>query len=519
MSDEKKFEWPELPYHRAILKNKDTDAEGRIIAAQQIHAGIMHGVGGDSRDARAPKQLAHELTRELCVTLGENTPEILAREIVWQVAHIFHEGTDARFYPPEEDEKELATVVMEQLQHEHIRSLVRHWVLQTLEMGTKKEFASSLSHARSMSEAVGIELAPAQEEEIRAAEIRYWEDRRTRYIDENEQNMFDEQLREHGQVPVSYLIDRIHEHDLTCIDNSSKGTVLGGLSFLAGMAEPLAASGLERIAVPIPHNMQERLSDAIRCNDMLMLKKMLIEGDYATHMLHEYGESPSFDSYVESQMEALQSISEHLQIVCVGADLGLEQDGGSSLDQQVAHLSPLLKRGKLLYSACVPFVSTAFPKSRQHLTGTHSSWPCSTQISLPIMAARAFRGSDAHAPFCIQLAESWQFDESFSLGIDEEGLAEIFAEFTGQSDPGEKFRNFTPRVRKPPYRIRRSVGVDVEKTLLAQKNLLHHQENFGEAYDGVVILVDNEREDDRDQKHIHADMPGEGQRKEEFAAI
>jgi len=135
------------------------------------------------------------------------------------------------------------------------------------------------------------------------------------------------------------------------------------------------------------------------------------------------------------------------------------------------------------------------------------------------MAARAFRGSDAHAPFCIQLAESWQFDESFSLGIDEEGLAEIFAEFTGQSDPGEKFRNFTPRVRKPPYRIRRSVGVDVEKTLLAQKNLLHHQENFGEAYDGVVILVDNEREDDRDQKHIHADMPGEGQRKEEFAAI
>ena len=66
MSDEKKFEWPELPYHRAILKSTDTDAEGRIIASQQIHAGIMHGVGGDSRHARAPNHLAHELTRELC---------------------------------------------------------------------------------------------------------------------------------------------------------------------------------------------------------------------------------------------------------------------------------------------------------------------------------------------------------------------------------------------------------------------------------------------------------------------
>lgn len=519
MSDEKKFEWPELPYHRAILKNADTDAEGRIMASQQIHAGIMHGVGGDSSNDRAPHHLAHELTRELCTVLGDNAPELLVREIVWQVAHIFHEGTDARFYPPEEHEKELAKVIEEQLQHEHIRGLVRHWVLQTLEMGTKKEFASSLSHARTMSGIVGIELTSERKEEIKAAEIRYWEDRRTRYVEESEQTVFDEQLREHGQVPVSYLIERIHENDLTCIDNSSKGTVLNGLPFLAGIAEPLAASGLRRVAVPIPHTMQDRLLDAIQRNDAKTIKELLVEGEYATHMLREYHHDPaSFDSFVDSQLEALQAIAEHLHIACVGADLRLEQDGGNSLDQQIEHIVPLLKQGRLLYFACVPFASTAFSKSRRHLTGTHASWPCSTKISLPIMAARAYQGNEARAPFCIQLVDAWQFDESFSSAVGDMAEA-VFEHFLERKDAGEKFRNFTPRVRKQPYRIKRSVGVDVDKTLLANKSLTHHQENFSEAYNGVIILVEGEREDDRDEKHIHADLSGEGQRKEEFAAV
>ena len=145
MSDEKKFDWPELPYHRATLKSVDADAESRVLAAQQIHTGIVHGVGGDCSNARSPKPLAHELVRELCDVLEGEIPDLLSREVVWQIAHIFHEGTDARFSPPKEEERELAETLEKHLQHDNIRNQVRRWIMETLQMVNKREFASSLS--------------------------------------------------------------------------------------------------------------------------------------------------------------------------------------------------------------------------------------------------------------------------------------------------------------------------------------------------------------------------------------
>ncbi len=515
MPEQQKFSWPELPYHRSVLQSEDSDAEYRVLAAQQIHAGVMHGVGGNSRNAKAPRQLAQDLTRELCTILGRDTPDLLAREIVWQVAHIFHEGTDARYVKPDKRDQLLSAAVEKELQQDAIRSRVRHWVQQTLQEGTKKEFGSSLTHARTISGTADIELTTERQEEIRAAELLYWEDRNMHHVGKSEQSLFDEQLREHGEVPVSYLADRIGDHDLVCIDNSSKGTVLEGVSFLASAAEPLAAGGLKRVAVPIPFTMQDRLSDAIRKNDVDELKALLIEGDYALHMLHERQGTAALHSYSESLLEALQEVSEHLQIVCTGCDLRLEQDGGNALDQQVNRLVPMLQRGEsVLYFACVPFASTSFSKSRSHLTRTHASWPCSTELSLPFVVARACGEQRKLAPFCIQLTEAWHFDESFSAEIGE-AVELAFEDFSEESDAGSKFRNFTPRVRKPPYRIRRSVGIDVGKTLLKKKKLLHHQETFDDAYNGLIILTYNEGDDDGEREHTQADIPGDDLEKSE----
>jgi len=509
MSEQEKFTWPELPYHRFVLQSNNADAEDRILAAQQIHAGVMHGVGGSSLNAMAPIDLALELIHELCVILGRNTPDLLAREIVWKIAHIFHKGTDTRYMKPDTRWGLLRTTVERALQEETIRSCVRHWVQLTLQEGTKKEFASSLSHARTISGIAGDELSPKRREEIKAAEIRYWEHGRMRHVEKEEQSLFDEQLREHGKVPVSYLADCIGENDFVCIDNSGKGTVLEGLNFLANVAGPLAATGLKRVAVPIPFTMQDRLADAIKRNDASALKTLLIEGGYALHMLHEQQDTAALNAYSEKHLEALQAVHEHLQIVCTGCDLRLAQDGGNALDQQITRLVPLLQRGEpILYFSCVPFVSTSFTKSRSHLTSIHASWPCSTELSLPFMVARACGEQRKLKTFCIQLAEAWHFDESFDVA---KALALAFEEFGEKNDAESKLRDFTPRIHTPPYRIRRSVGIDVEKTLLKNKRLNNYQETFGDAYNGLIILAHNNGNDDRDPGHIHQILPNDAE--------